>query len=594
MAFIAKIRKHSGFLVGIVIVGFLLTFLINSGSISFFSFITQKSRSQIGSVAGKSISKEDYEMQLRLIKSRFPSKNSSDRLLQNQAWYTLIQKYILQKEYNDLAIFMTDLEAIDIIQGNNIHPKLKMEPAFCDGETKIFDKRKLISYLQKLPELSQEEQHSWYLFEKSIVESRKFDKLLSILTKSAYLTSLDFQSIYNRDRKEVIINYLYIPYSNIDVDNIQISDSEIKTYINEHKATYQVEESMKIKYVVFNIEPSEQDVINFNSEIDALCKDFIQTKDDIIFAKANTDGDVASVSLKFDSDSIPNILREENLKIGTIIGPVDLGNTYKIYKVSKVAQDKSKTFYDISVIEKKLIVGDQSKNASYANANKCANHCKKFVDLEKWALNEAIPIEEATVTKNETRLHNKENARSLIHWLYNNKIGTISSVFEVENSYIIAVAIEKINKGTTPTDMVRDEVIRKLENKYKSERIIEKLNSTGVNSLHTTREICDFEASLVENYSLKFSNNILPEAGVAAKAIGTAFSLSSIGEKRIIADDYGVFVIELLKRDNTPNKYPDELELNIIRSTKAERDLYTSFLAMEELANVIDNRYLFY
>jgi hypothetical protein len=593
MAFIKKIREQSGFLVGLVVIGFLFTFLFTSGSIRFFSFFSDNNKSAIGTVVGKSLSKEEYDMQLRLMAAKYNSKSVSDKILQDQAWYTLIQKYILQQEYSDLGIAVNDIETVDIVQGENIHPRVKLEPAFLDEATKAFDKRKLIAYLQRLPEMSKEEQSNWYTFERSIIESRKFDKLLNIIRKSIYLTELDIQSIYYRNTKEVFISYLYIPYSNVDVDNIQISDSQIKAYINEHKEAYQVEESMKIKYVVFNIEPSGHDTTNFNSEMSALCENFSQTKDDILFARANTDGDLSSVSLKFDSDSIPNFLKEVNLKVGTVVGPIDLGYAYRIYKVSKVNKESAKTFYEMAVVEKKLVAGEQSRNLAYATASKCVSSCKNIVDLEKWALNEAMPIEEIRITKNETRLRNKENARSLIRWLYSNKVGALSSVFEIENSYIVAIATEKIDKGIIPLEMIRDEVIRKLENKYKSEHIIKKLNSNEFHSLKMAREVCDFGANLVENYKLKFSTNVLPEAGIATRAIGAAFGLA-IGDIKIIADDYGVFVIELVRISDKHDELLDDSQLKSILRSKYDKDLYASFIAMEELASVVDNRYLFY
>lgn len=595
MNLIKKIKNQSGVLVGIFAVAMLFAFLLSSGeALKIFSVLGQGDVESVGKVAGRNISKHDYESNLKGTRRSQEASNDveSESLIQDQAWNALVQQIILHKEFENIGILVTDREAVDIVQGGHIHPWIKSLSLFVNKATNLFDKAILIEFLQNLAKRPKEERVSWYLFERSIIESRKQEKFLQLLGKTFYKTRLDVEVANILKNIELTVSYVYIPYSSFTGETQTPNDDDVRAYIEKHKSVYKKEDSLRVKYLTFKVEPAREDIEDFTQRLNEICDGFYAAKDDYAFAIKNTDGPTQSVKIAFNSQTVPAILEEEDLKVGKVIGPVDFGDIYRLYKVTSLQKKNGFTEYEVTVIEKAQYLGEASRNAAYNYASKCASACKSLADLERWALEHAYPIEELYVKKNNTKLRGKENAREVIRWLFNNKVGHVSHVCEIGNNYIVAVAIEEIGSGASSMHRYRDDVIRKLQNESKMKFITNMLNFDESATMPEISNKIQLKNFLVENQKIGFTTEFLPRAGIAIRTVGAAFDLRE-GERRIVADDYGVFVLQLIHKDVIKRDDLGNLE-TIIEKKQADMELYSSLDAMLELANVVDCRYKFY
>lgn len=588
MSVVAKMRNQSGLLMGILVSGFLLAFILSSGSIRFFSSFFQSNADSIGSVSGRSISRYEYAAQIEHMKSIYKSRD--DKILQDQVWYNIVQQIVLQKECDSLHIIVTDSELIDIVQGENISSRVKS--TFINPDTKVFDKQLLISYLQSLPTMSRQDQVSWHNFENSLLEFRKQEKFLNIIHKSVYVTSKEYKFRFDLDNRVAVVNYLYIPYSAISGSDEMISDSEVKKYVEQNKNFYQVEECIKVKYLVFSVNPTDQDIDNWNNEVRQICDDFANAKDDISFAKINTDTDINDAVFKFDSDNIPDIFKNKTLTVGTIVGPIHSASVCRIYKISDQVVDNGKTNYTITVIEKKLVPGESARNSAYMDATKCVSVCKKVGDLEKYASDNDLFMVEDTLGKSGVFLSRKYKARHLVKSLYSDSIGKVSNVFEVDNVYIVAAVTDKIKKGTAPMSLIKEDILEKLRNKHKGELLLCELQKIDIGSLQELNVTLGHRGNFFEKEKVKFSDNSLSQIPNSKRVVGAAFGLN-VGDKRIVLDDFGVFVIELDSIEEKSSDNMIEFKQNLIKS-KANKNLYISLNAMEEIAKVVDERHKIY
>ena len=64
-----------------------------------------------------------------------------------------------------------------------------------------------------------------------------------------------------------------MPYSTISDSLVTISDDEIKAYVKKHSKDYMVEASRDIQYIVFDIEPSQDDEVEIKNELDLIIND---------------------------------------------------------------------------------------------------------------------------------------------------------------------------------------------------------------------------------------------------------------------------------------------------------------------------------
>ncbi len=226
-----------------------------------------------------------------------------------------------------------------MVQGNNVDPGIQQ--SFTNPETGEFDRNRLISYLQNMPQLPQEQQISWQLYEKNLNESRGRLKYEGLLTAADYVTTQEAKQLYEAENTTAEVKYLYVPFYAISDSAIQVSDQELISYIQAHPKEYQVEAGRSLQYVAFPIVPSEQDMAEFEEELADLREELAVATNDSTFAAINTDGIAAEAFRRYQTGDLPPILAEnlDSLTAGSIFGPAIEGEMYRLYKVSEVTED---------------------------------------------------------------------------------------------------------------------------------------------------------------------------------------------------------------------------------------------------------------
>ena len=73
------------------------------------------------------------------------------------------------------------------------------------------------------------------------------------------VTEEEVKEEYISRNQKAKIDYLFIPTSAFAKDSIEVSDSEIKNYYDNHKDEFKIEEHRKLNYVLFSTNPSSED-----------------------------------------------------------------------------------------------------------------------------------------------------------------------------------------------------------------------------------------------------------------------------------------------------------------------------------------------
>lgn len=286
MALINSIRKRSGLLAGVV-TGCLILFFIGGDLLRLSTVFSGKRHTDVGTIAGQKISLQAYQTQVEQLRRMLPSNmGAMEALVREQAWKQLITQTALKKAYVALGLVVSDDELVDMVQGSHIHTQLK--GFFQDPETKQFDKKRLLSYLQNLPQMPPQQQAQWHSFENQLAASRKQEKLMQLMQQSIWSTDLEALAKQQAAQETASIKYLYIPYYSCPDEQVPVTDTMLRKYLKSHKNAYQVEESRSIQYIVLPVEPTEADRKAFQAELQTLKKGFAQTKDATAFAKVNT------------------------------------------------------------------------------------------------------------------------------------------------------------------------------------------------------------------------------------------------------------------------------------------------------------------
>ncbi len=593
MALISTIRKHSGLAVGIITIGLIL-FLIGGDVIQLGAILSGKRRADVGEIAGQRITLQTYQVQVEQLRRRLSTSTGvPEAFIRDQAWHQLISQSIYQQELRTLGLTISEDELVDMVQGDHIYPELRA--AFQNRETKQFDKRQLISYLQEIAKMPEAQQAQWRQFESGLAAVRQREKFNQLMVQSAFITDLEAQAHHDAAQTTLHIKCLYVPYHTRKDDAVQVTDKMLAAYLLANKNTYQVEESRGIQYVLFSITPTKEDEQAFQEELQALKASFAQAKDDRIFAKINTDGQPSLSYFSFTAQQLPDALttQKSQLKKGMVIGPVQEGNVHKLYKVAAIDPQSAKQ-YDIAIIEKQLVPGDQTRDQRFRRADYCASTVKNATQLETYVAQEALQLHEAQVGKNDVQVGILAHARELVRWLYNDAaVGKVSPVFELDNAYVVAVMTKQVPCGTAPLAQVRDEIALKVRNEHKSRAIMAELRQlTGTTLVDKVGQYGD-GARLLEVKKLRFENDTLQSAGMARQAVGTAFALQP-GAQAAVADDNGVFVVEVVAEDTAIALEDVSAHRHSLMQLAKIQQRYSTPQALETLAQIKDNRYRFY
>ncbi len=265
------------------------------------------------------------------------------------------------------------------------------------------------------------------------------------------------------------------------------------------------------------------------------------------------------------------------------------------YHIIDVTSVKDNTSYTLAIIERDITPSDETQNEAYRKADLFASSVSGLEGFNKKATEEKLTVYNAEdVSTNASRVNTLDDARPIVLWLFRDaKLGKVSDVFDVQNSYVVAVMTGETEEGYRPFEDVKEEITPLVKNKLKGQKIAEKLKGlTG-----TIEEIAAAygeDATVNSSSDLKLNSNSLPGVGIDPIAVGKAFGLESGKRSEPIIGENGVLIIE----DGNKTIAPEIGDYTMFKNQKLQTLNSQSGLdiaeALKKGAKIEDKRYLFY
>lgn len=279
-------------------------------------------------------------------------------------------------------------------------------------------------------------------------------------------------------------------------------------------------------------------------------------------------------------------------KTGLINNIVETDFGYHLISVTNVKDNNS---YSLAIIEREITPSDASINEALRTAEAFANDLSGVDNFVKRAEQEGITVYDGkNIGVAERRLNTLPDARAIIQWLFRDaKQGEVSTVFDLQDVYAVAVMTGEVEKGYKPLALVKDEITPAVNNEAKGKVIIEKLNSLQ-GSIDEIAAAYGKDATVSSLSDLRLSTNSLPGAGFDPKAIGGAFAPESGKRTKAFAAERGVLLVEVQNKTIAPAlgdyiTYQDQLEQQATsRNTSGIGD------AIKATSDIKDTRYKFY
>jgi peptidyl-prolyl cis-trans isomerase D len=264
------------------------------------------------------------------------------------------------------------------------------------------------------------------------------------------------------------------------------------------------------------------------------------------------------------------------------------------YHIIEVTELPNSTYTKLSVLELELVASDATRNEAFRNADSFAAESGNRNEFTENATDKGFRIIQANnVDASSRNLNNIANAREVIIWAFGEaSAGEVSSVFELDNTYVVATLVSRKEEGEAKLEDVKDQVKQLVMNDKKAAMIQEKL--AGKRTLEEMKAVFP-DASLNDVPGLRLSTSVIPGIGFAPKAIGTLFGLKSSGQiTKPVQEDIGVIVSKL--NTLTPATEIGDYTSYQAQLTQAasQRMTYQIMMALQELAKVKDYRYKYF
>ena len=343
MATLQNIRNKSGLLlavIGVAMLAFILGDFLKSTNSGGANNV------KVGEIFGNDILIQTFQKKVDVGIENWKNQNQQSDLTQtiiaqirDQVWNQYVRELVMDKEFEALGIDVSDDEWIDQISGPNVHPQVRDIPLFKDPKTGVFDGSRAIQYLQGVDQDETGEARTrWLGFQESLIGLIKNSKYNSIVSNSMYTTSEEAKIQTKFNTKDVIFNYVKIPFTTIDDSEFEPTDNELDKYYSDHKAEYEQEASKDVDFVVFSVVPSLEDDLKTKEEITELATDFESYDNYELMVRRNSDNSTSQFVFTTLDDLQESKFKELfNAKKGTVTEPYLVNSgTYRIAKLVEV------------------------------------------------------------------------------------------------------------------------------------------------------------------------------------------------------------------------------------------------------------------
>ena len=661
MTTLQRIRNHGALLiavVGIAMLAFILGDFLNSGS-SFF----HRSRENVAVIEGNEIHYTEYEAaneqltevyKLETGRSDFDEETTNQ--LRNQVWSMLVMDYTMRAQAEKIGMDITADELKELCVGETPHQIISSRRYFMD-ENGQFNRDIVKNWIQTINQEGEEAEDAniqqaktyWMYWEKALRITYMQEKYTTLLQHMLKANSLEAKYAFDARQNGVSIEYIMQPYFAVADSLVSVNEKDIKTLYKKNKEQYKQTPNRAIKYIAFDIVPSEDDFKAEEALMNSLKEDF-QTAEDITLV-VNTNSDIMYDGFDYSESTVPAQFKAfafaKNAKAGDCTDILFENNTYAMARIMQcgysmpdsvelkaiipegedqelgwftadrlpkniaekafttkrggqftIAQGMGELIYEVMEVSAatpkvKLAILSRSVTPSSKTYSAIYNNAKQFIvanptlEAMETAAQEAgiTVVPQYNLTATTDKVGQLKSSRPIVRWTFEAKEGQVSDVFECGQQFIVAAVAEVNDSEYRSLESVRAELTYEATTNAKAAYIKEQLK--GVETLAAAAEKLGQSIQSVERVSL--ADTRLGNAGMEPTVIGAAIALGENQLSQPIQGYMGVFLVQTGMAMNTNEEFNAEIE----KAQLATRFAYLPYQAMqimEDKADIEDNR----
>ena len=275
------------------------------------------------------------------------------------------------------------------------------------------------------------------------------------------------------------------------------------------------------------------------------------------------------------------------------IGIVETPFGYHVIKVTGKTEMKPKA--RLAFLKHELTPSTKTYQDIFAEANKFVTENRTYDQF-----NAAIEAQGMTkrsmprMNASTYQITGIDNPRQIVRWAFDDKtkVGDVSSIFELDNMFVVAALTDMVPEGYAPMEKVLEQSKYQILNKKKGEIAVDKMKACGNDY---NRMVSELGAESTTVSDINMEGRVLGNYGVEADIIGTILGMKEGEVVGPIAGNTSAFVIKNVK-------IADVAEATDLSSTLRDKTSQFNnkvlnsgvYNALRDNAKIEDNRVRFY
>lgn len=249
----------------------------------------------------------------------------------------------------------------------------------------------------------------------------------------------------------------------------------------------------------------------------------------------------------------------------------------------------------VAIINREVLPGNNTYQNVFAHASKLASENTTLEQFNAAVAEDHLNVREMpNLREMNNRIPGLPNPRQIVQWAYNENttVGTVSTVFDLEDMFVVAVVTKLAEAGYPTVEEVKSKIELSVINELKAKHLAKQMEAYNGDF---AKAEADMKLTRTNVTPLFFSSRNLKGYGAENQVIGSVFGLSDGKTSQPIIGNAGVFMVKMnsLTKSSAPPSYAQIIgTLQATFKQGVEQD--QAYRALQESLEVIDSRIKFY
>lgn len=341
MAGLNTLRTKGGLFLTIFIGGALLMFII---SLAFENGGMGGQDPKVAEINGEKITYTHYQDTFDAVQNNLSTMSGQDYssseaqdAVHNVTWQQLLNQYAIEPGFEKMGINVSDEERIELISGQYVSPIIVS--AFTNPQTGMFSPEEVVNYLNAAAADQQYGPLMMQRYEMLVHDAqvqRAMEKFVGLVSKGVFVNDLEVAAGVTAANKAFTGRWVGQNYMQVADSLVKVEKDDVEKYYNENKKSYKQMPSRSISYVVFEVEPTENDRLAAANEVEKIAAEFAATDEPLIYAKSKSRETVDEAYYSKEALSAEMAAIAFGKDRNQVYGPVLENDVYHISRVTDV------------------------------------------------------------------------------------------------------------------------------------------------------------------------------------------------------------------------------------------------------------------